>query len=276
MPGRRRLLPMARDRKRRGAEHAREMSLGEHLEELRKRVIYGLLGLAAGLLVGFVFGFDLLRLLKDVYLRVVERIGIDADLVILEVSGGLTLYLKVAFYAGIVVSSPWLFVQTWLFVSEGLYRRERRAVLVASAACAVLFLAGIAFFLGLVAENILYYLLLMVRWTGAEPTITFHSHVTFMVRMMFVFGVGFQTPLLIYLLCALGVVSVQRVSHYRRHVIVAILIAAAVLTPPDPFSQLALAVPMWLLFELGVLLAWLSRRRKGRRSDEAAERTGPE
>jgi len=262
---------MAGEEKGRGAEHAREMTLGEHLEELRRRVVYALIGLAAGLAVGFVFGFDLLQLLKDVYLRVVERLGIEADLVILEVSGGLTLYLKVALYAGIVVASPWLFLQTWLFVSEGLYQRERRAVLIAAAACCVLFLAGAAFFLLLVAENILYYLLLMVRWTGAEPTITFHSHVTFMTRMMFVFGVGFQTPLLIYLLAALGLVSVQRLNHYRRHVIVVILILAAVLTPPDPFSQMALAVPMWILFEFGVLLAYVAHRRKRRAAAEGEQ-----
>jgi len=244
-----------------------KMTLGEHLEELRRRIIYALVGLAVAAAVSLLFTFDLLELLRRSYLDVLSQLNIPGNLVILDVTGGITNYLKVALYSGLVLASPWVFYQAWLFVSSGLHPRERRLVLIAAASCSVLFVCGAAFFLLVVAERVLFFLLMMIKWMGADPKITFRSHIAFMTQMTIVFGLAFQTPLLIFLLGALNVVSVATLNRYRRHVIVAILLLAALFTPPDPFSQIALAIPLWLLYELGVLLTYLFvRKRKARRA----------
>ena len=243
------------------------MTLGEHLEELRRRILYALAGFLAAMGVGLAIAPNLIGILKAPYLHVMARLGLEGNLVVLDVSAGLVNYLKVGFYAGIVLSSPWLFYQLWAFVAVGLYPRERRHVVWAVPTCSVLFIGGALFFLFVVADDVLFYLLQMSKWMGVMPLITFSSHVSFMTSMMVVFGLAFQTPLVIVTLRALGIVSMRALHRYRRHVIVGILILAALMTPPDPFSQLAMAVPMWLLYELGILLSYLLVR--GRRASEA-------
>ena len=218
------------------------MTVGEHLEELRRRIFYALLGLVAGMVVGLIFARDLIALLKGPYIRVMDKLGLEGDLVVLQATSGLTNYLKVAFYAGLVLGSPWIFYQLWMFVGTGLREREKRYVRWAIPFSTLLFVGGAAFFLWVVSERILHYLLKLTVWLGMNPMVTFENHVSFMLRMMVVFALAFQTPLVI-------------------------LILVWMFTPPDPFSMVALAVPMWLLYELGVLLAYLLVGRKRRTQD---------
>lgn len=245
----------------------KRMTVGEHLEELRQRLIYSLCAIAAGMAICLTFASRIVALLEGPYMRAMESLELQPRLIVLEVSGGLTTVLKVAFYAGLVIASPVVIHQTWLFVAAGLYERERRHVRWAVPFSAALFVAGAAFFLMAISERIIYYLLGLSVWLGITPTITFASFIGFMLKMMVVFGVAFQTPLAIVVLTAAGLVGPGKLSHFRRHVIVAILILAALLTPPDPFSQIALALPMWLLYELGVLLSWLYVRKRGDRRE---------
>ena len=118
-------------------------------------------------------------------------------------------------------------------------------------------MAGGAFFIFVVAVPVMRFLLLFNKWLGLEMVITFASYIRFVAAMSLVFGLAFQTPLVVLVLGRVGLVSLKTLRHYRRHIIVALLIAAMLLTPPDPISQLCLALPMWLLYELGVVLVWL-------------------
>jgi sec-independent protein translocase protein TatC len=238
------------------------MSVGEHLEELRRRILYALLGLVAGMVVGLIFAPDIIGMLKEPYIRGMEKLGLKGDLVVLQATSGLTNYLKVAFYSGLVLGSPWIFYQLWMFVAAGLHDRERRYVRWAVPFCTLLFLGGAAFFLWVVSERILHYLLKLTVWLGMDPMITFENHISFMLRMMVVFGLAFQTPLVILVLVWTGLVDMKTLRRYRRHVIIAIMIFSAMFTPPDAFSMAALAVPMWLLYELGILLAYLLLRKE--------------
>lgn len=233
------------------------MSVGEHLEELRRRILYALVGLAGGMVIGLIFAPDIVGMLKEPYVRGMEALGREGNLVVLEATSGLTNYLKVAFYSGLVLGSPWIFYQLWMFVAAGLHERERRYVRWAMPFCTLLFLGGAAFFLWVVSERILHYLLKLTEWLGMVPMITFENHISFMLRMMVVFGLAFQTPLVILVLVWTGLVDIKTLHHYRRHVIIAMMVFSAMFTPPDAFSMAALAVPMWLLYELGVLLAYL-------------------
>ncbi|MHC4981769.1 MAG: twin-arginine translocase subunit TatC [Planctomycetota bacterium] len=245
-----------------------QMTLAEHLEELRRRIIYVLIGLAVGIGGGMIFGRSLLRLLELSYVEAMGEAGLDPRLNYRGLTLPLTMYLGVSLAAGLVIASPWVFYQIWMFVSAGLYKRERRYVLFAAPFTALLFLSGVAFFLFVASGPVIRFFIRVNQWMGYKPVIMLDEHVRFMTRLMIVFGIAFQTPLAVLLLAKMGIVSLRRLNKYRRHVIVGILILAAIFTPPDPLSQLALAIPMWLLYELGVLLAWLACRKKQPAADD--------
>lgn len=230
------------------------MTLGEHLEELRRRIIHALLGLAAGLAAALAAGNYLVEAVKYPYVRAMHALGRDAELIVLHAAEGFIIYVKVALVAGIVLSSPWIFYQLWMFVSAGLYDRERRFVLPAVATSAVLFLAGAAFFLLGLAVPVLTFFIGFSDWLGLRADITFSNHVSMMLSLMLVFGLAFQTPLVVLLLAKMGIVRREQLTKYRRHVIVAMFILAALATSPSPIDQVAMALPMWLLYELGIVL----------------------
>jgi sec-independent protein translocase protein TatC len=121
-----------------------------------------------------------------------------------------------------------------------------------------LFIAGAAFYLFVMALPMLRFLIGFGNWLGVKPVVTLDEHIHLMTMMMLVCGLMFQTPLAVLILAKMGLVTLKTLNHYRRHVVVAILIIAAVATPsPSPVDQVVLAVPMWLLYELGVLLVYL-------------------
>ena len=248
------------------------MSLGEHLEELRRRLIYALVGLAAAACVGLAAAKWIIVALERPYRQAAEQLGRqDVGLTVLSIAGGLGVYMKVSLYFGLLLAGPWILYHLWAFVSAGLYRRERHVVWYTLPFIAVLFLGGAAFFYWLVAARVVRYLLQLSIWLELTPIVTLDNHVGFMLKMMLAFGLAFQTPLAVLLLAKVGLVDMRWLRGHRRHVIVAILVFAAFITPPDALSMLALAVPMWALYELGVLLAHLLVFR--RQSTESTEST---
>ncbi len=241
------------------------MSLGDHLDELRRRIVFSLLGLLVTTVVALALGSSLVEFFRLPYERAMEAADRAPDLKVLGISDGFTTYLKMALIAAMVFASPWIFYQLWVFVAAGLHRRERRAVLCAVPFSAGLFVAGALFFMFVVAVPVMGFLSGINDWLGVETDLTFKSHVSFVARMVLVFGLAFQLPLVVLVLGMVGIVTGRALRKYRRHVIVGVLIAAAVLTPPDPVSQLCLALPLWGLYEFGVVLVWLLVSKKKRR-----------
>ncbi len=233
--------------------YEKRMSLADHLEELRRRLFLAMIGLVVTTVAGLIFGRDLIQFLSAPYNQVVG----DKGLAVLSVSAGISAYFKVSLLGGLIVSSPWIFYQFWMFISAGLYPYEKRYVNYSLPFAVVLFLAGAAFFYFFVAEQVLTFLLGFSESMGLEPVITLQSYIGFITTMMVVMGLGFQTPLVILVLTRTGLVSRKTMGEHRKHVIVGILIACAILTPPDIFSQLAVAIPIWMLFEMGMLLSYL-------------------
>jgi sec-independent protein translocase protein TatC len=243
------------------------MSLGEHLEELRRRLFYALGGLAVAMGLSLLFADWVLALLRGPFERAVPH----EQLVATKLQTGITMYLNVALVSGLILAAPWVFYHLWAFVSAGLYPHERRRVLRAAPFSAALFVGGAMFFLFVTADMIIGFLMQFNFGRGLAGMIRVEEYIGFIIKMMIACGLAFQAPLAVLVLVASGLVSLRKINHYRRHVIVVIAVLAAVITPPDPWSMLAVGGPMYLLYELGVLLAWLGVRKKNL-SDELDEK----
>lgn len=250
-----------------------KMTLGEHLEELRWRIIYALAGLAVGMIVAMIFGKGLIALLKQPYDVVMtspaaKEKGWTADLAAMGVTEPFITYFRVSLIGGLILTSPWVFYQLWRFIAAGLYPNEKRYVHFAVPLSAALFVTGALFFLKVLSIPVLSFFMRFAGWLDLRPVIKLQDYILFMTRMMLVFGVCFQTPLLMMLLVKMGILSIPTLRRYRRHAIVGILILSAILTSPSPVDQIGLAIPMYLLYELGILLGYLWQRSSRRRPAE--------
>ena len=231
------------------------MSVGEHLDELRRRLIYAILGLVLATAGMLYFGRELIGILSAPYLTILAEKGMQARPAVFTVTDAFLTYFRASLLAGLILASPWIFYQLWQFIATGLYPREKRLIHWAAPLSAGLFVLGSLFFLIIVSYPMLRFFMAFTLWMDLEPVIRLRELIAFMTNLMLVFGLAFQTPILVVLLARTGLVSTRTMSRYRRHVIVAMLILAALVTSPSPVDQIALALPMWLLYELGLLLA---------------------
>jgi len=315
------------------------MSLGDHLEELRARLILAILGLVIGTVICLSFGKRIIAFIEGPYNRIMEGYteskveefltpwtyltdaffgnmlrAIDSDpnapeidpnvaiyaqkiytdtvaalaedpnyakavaevlssasskLVVLAPADPFVGYMKISLISGLIVSSPWVFYQLWMFVAAGLYANERRYVRTAVPFSTALFIIGALFFLRVVAPISLRFFLSFGHHIGVSSTWTFQKYVSFVTMLMLVFGLGFQTPIAIFVLNRTGLVSIAALKKSRKYVIIAMFALAAIATPPDVISQITLAIPLYALFELGILLSWLAARKK--KSQDAAK-----
>lgn len=237
------------------------MSLGDHLEELRARLILAILGLFLALIVCLCFGKFIIKFIEMPYVNVM---GQEARLQSIAPTDGFLSYMQIGMIGGVVIASPWIFYQVWLFIAAGLYPNEKRYVYMAAPFSAGLFITGSLFFVFIIAPLTLRFLVMFnKRVLGVASNFTFTNYVSFIGIMMLVFGLAFQTPIAIFFLNKTGLVSVQSLRRVRKYVFLAIVIIAAAATPgSDLISLFALAIPMYLLYELGILLCWYSGRKK--------------
>ncbi len=188
---------------------------------------------------------------------------------VIAVAAGIISYIKIALIAGLLISSPWVFYQLWMFVAAGLYPQEKRYVNIAAPFSAILFVTGALFFLIVVAPLTLKFLVSFnERILDVKSQFTFQHYISFVSHLMLVFGLAFQTPTAIFFLNRTGLVSIAALNKSRKFVVLAICIVAAMATPPDVISQITLAVPLYLLFELGILLSYIASRRRRKSQDK--------
>ena len=243
----------------------RKMTLVEHLEELRTRIIRAAIGLAVGVGIAMILSQPVLQIINKPFYDAVGK----KSLVTTDMMDPFTLYMRISLYMGIVIAAPWIFYQIWMFIAAGLYKHERKYVVYAVPFSAILFITGAMFFLFYISPMLLKAFNIFNKWMGVEMMVTLDNHVSLMTSMMLVFGFCFQMPIAVLLLGKMGLVTVKTLSRYRKHVIVGILILAAVVTGPSPLDQISLAIPMWMLYEIGVLLVYFLVERK-RRAEDAA------
>jgi len=244
------------------------MSLGDHLEELRLRVILAVIGLVVAVAVCLFFGSLIIAFIERPY---VAAMGEQARLQSLAPTDGFTSYMNISVMAGVVLSSPWIFYQLWMFISSGLYPSERRYVYIVTPFSAALFIIGALFFVFVIAPVTLKFLVMFNKQVlGVDSNFTFQNYISFITVSMLIFGLAFQTPIAMYFLIRTHLVSIETITKSRRFVILGIVILSAIATPgTDAFSLLSLAIPLYLLFESGILLGWLAdKRAKARKQSQ--------
>ena len=267
MSGRLRRLP-----RRKAASDDGNMSLIAHLRELRNRLGYALIGILVGMVVAFIFYDEILAFLKSPYCdlpldirgELSQTDSGECTLLLLDVLSNLTLRLKVALIAGLVVSAPWWLYQLWAFITPGLKHNERRYALSFVAASSVLFAAGCALAYVTLANGLR--LLLGLSGEGITPVLGATEYLGFVMQLLIAFGIAFEVPLLGVMLNAVGILSYELLRKSRRWLFFLTFVLAAFITPTtDPFTMLALAIPMAILFELAIQFARINDKRRARR-----------
>jgi sec-independent protein translocase protein TatC len=239
------------------------MSLGDHLEELRGRLLLAIAGLGAGFVVCLFFGKRLMRLISVPLEQATARAGVDMELQAIHPSEAFLVYLKTSLLFGLIISCPWVFYHLWKFVSAGLYRHERKLVYYIVPVSAFLFITGTVFFIIVVAPLVMTFFIKFDPGVYVERNFTFQSYVNMILVLTFVFGAAFQMPIFIIALERMGLVSIERLRSSRKIVIMALVVISAMATPPDVISQISLAVPLYGLYEGSLLfIKFKGRKRK--------------
>lgn len=244
------------------------MSLGDHLEELRTRILLALAGLVIAFILCAVFGKYIIALIKWPYASVMTKYGEDPTLTTLAPAEVFISYIKICLISGLILSSPWVFYHLWMFIAAGLYPHERRYVHIAVPFSVFLFVMGSLFFLFAIAPLCLKFFIKFGNMLGLTRTWTLGYYVTFIAHLMLVFGIAFQTPTAIFFLNRTRLVSLKSLMSARKYILLVIVIVAAMATPPDVVSQVALAIPLYFLFELGIILCWFAERKKKAKTSE--------
>jgi len=232
------------------------MTLGEHLSELRRRLVVSVVAFAATGTVAFVVYPHILHFLQSPYCKVTPR---HCSLYITGPLDGLALRLKLATYGGLFLASPVILWELWRFITPGLRRNEKRYAVPFIAASMVLFSGG-----AVLAYVTFPHALRFLESIGGPTLQQIYNpsnYIGLIVALMLVFGLTFEFPVVLVSLELVGVVRPQRLASWRRWAIVLITIFAAVITPSgDPFSMLALAVPMYLFYEVSIVIGKVLRR----------------
>jgi sec-independent protein translocase protein TatC len=257
-------------------EEAKKMPLLDHLVELRQRLLYSSVAFIAAFGICYffhnrIFNF-LAQPLANILLKETGRRFIYTGLTEVFFTD-----VKVAIFGAAVLAFPIFASQIWMFVAPGLYKHERSAFLPFLIASPILFLIGSAF---------LYYVMMPLAWRfflgfqnpggpnslPVELEARVSEYITLVMKLIFAFGLSFQLPVLLTLLVRAGLISTETLVRKRRYAIVGVFIFAAIVTPPDPISQISLAIPLLILYELSIVAArWVERQRAQREAQQDAE-----
>ena len=241
------------------------MGFFDHLAELRRRLLYCLVAIALCCVLGLSFWKEIYAFLSAPMLAAFEQVGLEKRLIFTGPLVPIKFALQLGLYAGMFLAAPVIFWQLWLFVAPGLYRHERRFVLPFVVSSSGLFLLGAYFAHRVVLPLTLTFLL----WFGGaffEPFISIDEYFSLWLTMILWMGVIFELPVLIFLLSWLGLVTPGFLVRYLRHAILGIAVAAALITPTtDLFTMSVFALPMVVLYLLGIGVSYLvSWRRRAR------------
>jgi sec-independent protein translocase protein TatC len=251
------------------------MTLFEHLRELRYRLIVSILAILVGMIVAWFFRYELLDILQRPYFQAIDALKTKNPdsttlLVNINLTSPLTLSLKVSALAGLILTAPFWLYQLWAFVVPGLLAKEKKWALIFIAAATPMFVGGVIVAYVVLPKAIT--VLLSFTQSGVSNLQDINAYLSFLLRLMVVFGLGFLIPLVVLMLNIVGVIKAKQMAKYRSLVIFGTFVFGAVATPStDPFSMLAVALPMALLFLGAEVIAHVLDRRKAQRAALAGD-----
>lgn len=228
-----------------------EGTLFSHLLELRNRLLYSFIGILVVFIPGALFSRELYAMLAKPLMQVLPE---GASMIATEVASPFLTPLKLVFILSFVLSIPNILYQAWAFIAPGLYRHERKLVLPLLASSTLLFYCGMAFAY-FVVFPLVFGFFTQVAPAGVQIMTDIKAYLDFIFSMFVAFGIAFEMPIAIILLTRAGVVSTRTLAEKRPYVVVWVFVVAMFLTPPDAISQTLLAIPMLLLFEVGLFFA---------------------
>jgi sec-independent protein translocase protein TatC len=241
-----------------------------HLVELRSRLVRAVVA------VSIVFGF-LLFWARELYALLAQpllaALPAGGQMIATDVVGVFLVPIKVAALVAFVIALPYVLYQVWAFVAPGLYANEKRLVLPLVVASSVLFLVGMAFAYFLVFPTVFEFMA-KVAPEGVAWMTDIEKYLSFVMTSFIAFGVTFEVPVVVIVLVRAGIISIEKLKEIRPYVFVGAFVVGAIFTPPDVVSQFMLALPLWLLYELGIVLARFVGRSSGASEEGAAAGTG--
>ncbi len=248
-------------------EEEHPMSMMEHLGELRTRLMRCFIGAVVGFFLCYGVAEPLFAWLSAPLATVLPQ---DTRLIYTSVPEGFFVYLKVAAVAGLFLTSPYIFYQIWAFVAPGLYREERRVAIPLAFCSAFFFIGGAAFCYFVVFP--FAFTFFMSYSTGmivAMPSIS--EYLGFSLKMLIAFGLIFEMPLFAFFLARIGILGARQMRRIRKYAVLAMFVVAAVLTPPDLFSQLLMAVPLLILYEISIVVAVFAQKKPAAETTQGTE-----
>ena len=226
-------------------------SVSNHLLELRSRLlrVFALFGILS--LIGFPFAT---QIYSFVAAPLIEILPIGTTMIATEVASPFMAPIKLVLYLAMLFSMPWLFFQIWMFISPGLYKSEKSFAAPLMTSTIILFFSGVSFAFFIVCPIIFKFFIGMAP-DSVQVMTDINQYLGFIFKLVFAFGIAFEIPIATFLLINSGLTTKSSLIKARPYLVILFLVIGMLLTPPDVFSQLFLAIPMWILFEIGILLS---------------------
>jgi sec-independent protein translocase protein TatC len=246
------------------AEDEKELTLIDHLVELRDRILKS----ASAVLVLFL---ALFYWANDIYIFVagplLAALPEGSSMIAIDPTSPFFAPFKLAFYVSFLLAAPYILYQMWSFIAPGLYKNEKTVAIPLFISSVVLFYGGIAF-ARYILFGIVFRFFISVSPEGVQVAPDISSFLSFALTIFFAFGVAFEIPIAVFLCVWAGLAEPDSLAEKRPYVVVGCFVVAMMLTPPDPFTQSMLALPMWALFELGIFAGRFTRKRQEQREKE--------
>jgi len=231
----------------------KRLPISEHLEELRSRIINSIIVVVVLFFISWFYKLRILDIIKKPHSITMESLGLSQSLQVLSYQEGFYAYIKLCLMTAVFLAYPVILYQIWKFVEAGLYKKERRYVRIFAPISFIAFILGVLFgYFFLIPFGLQF--LIKVLGGGIQPIITMSQYISLVTMLTLALGVVFQLPLVMLFVSRIGMLEAEDFIKWRMYSILIIFILAAVITPPDPFTQVMTALPMIILYEIGILI----------------------
>ena len=230
----------------------KRLPISEHLEELRSRIIKSILIVIGLFFINWIFKARILDIVKKPHSITMKNLGLSQSLQVLSYQEGFYAYIKLCLITAVFMAYPIILFQVWRFVEAGLFKKERRYVKTFAPVSYIAFVSGVLFgYYFLIPYGLQF--LIKILGGGVQPMITMSQYISLVTMLTLALGVVFQLPLVMLFISKIGMLKAEDFIKWRLYAILIIFILAAVITPPDPFTQVMTALPMIILYEVGIL-----------------------